>query len=263
MPRPPSNTLQKLARDDPADIKRRRQAEALGLPPLDMVRLQAEYESGSFTIAELGELHRRSHQAISALAKRKGWTRRLKPAVDRRVEELEQYGDEPDEDADPPERVETLDERRERLIEATAHAIIRIKSFHREHIGMARGLAARMLAELDETTALAGKLLKFAESMVVDSDEARQEVERAIKRATSLAGRAKTLDVLSNVLKTLIALEREAYGITSAGPEQQTTSSDPPDNQGAREIAYALHRGLQLVKAGQNQQSPAEQQAAS
>lgn len=108
------------------------------------------------------------------------------------------------------------------IIEDGAEVQARIRLSHRSDIGQSRELAMRLLDELKAQTENRDLFERLAELLidpVGDEDQSNAAKERQRKRmeafqaALSLGGRTKVMKDLGDTLKTLIALEREAFGI--------------------------------------------------
>lgn len=108
------------------------------------------------------------------------------------------------------------------IIEANADLVAFVLLSQRTDIKRNRALVMAMLEELESATFHGPKILEIAESLIgfVDpGDQAAQQRKEkmmdAINRALSLAGRVDSMKKLADTLKVLVALEREAYGITA------------------------------------------------
>lgn len=94
-------------------------------------------------------------------------------------------------------------------------AIVRIS--HRRDIARARGIAANLLSELEgQTGPDAADLLSSLGEMQRQPDEKGQDkLNDVYQKVTSLPGRVKTMKDLSDAMRVLIGLEREAFNISS------------------------------------------------
>ena len=127
--------------------------------------------------------------------------------------------------------------------------IAQVHGEHRADITRFRRLVLTLLAELEAQTDQPELFERLAD-LVNKGDDAddngrsrARRLSEAYQRAMSVAGRTKTLKDLADALKTLIALEREAYGmgVDRPPPFDSSASVDPID--GARRLAFILSRG--------------------
>ena len=101
---------------------------------------------------------------------------------------------------------------------------------HRQDIRKARELAMSLLAELEHQTGSGALYEQLAELLIdpVEEDDSAAAQERGRKRqeafakAMSLGGRTATMKALSETLRNLVGLEREAYGLGDKGGSGST-----------------------------------------
>lgn len=171
----------------------------------DWERIGLEYRAGILSLREIAASHSLSEGAIRKRAKRDDWTRDISAKIKARAEDLvrkQAVRSEVRNDSIASERV---------LIEANAEQIARIRGEHRADIGRTRTLALKFLAELE-----------------APEDE------------LALPARVSTLKALSETLKNLVAMEREAYGIGTTPEDAPSGDFDPVE--AARKLAFILAR---------------------
>lgn len=113
------------------------------------------------------------------------------------------------------------------IVEAVANSQASIRLAHRADIDRTRRLCMRMLAELEQQSAAPELLGEVAEILTSVPPEEMTKAQRAkladaAARAGSLQSRSSTMRSLSESLKSLVALERQAYGI-------KEEAAPPPD----------------------------------
>lgn len=113
------------------------------------------------------------------------------------------------------------------IVEAVANSQASIRLAHRADIDRTRRLCMRMLAELEQQSAAPELLGEVAEILAGVPPEEMTKAQRAkladaAARAGSLQSRSSTMRSLSESLKSLVALERQAYGI-------KEEAAPPPD----------------------------------
>lgn len=143
----------------------------------DWVRIELEYLTGEVSIREIADRHEISEGAIRKRAKAEKWVRAV-----RTVRTVRTSRTAPAVQPSPPtERPPTPDA-----------SVIAERG---------RGLVARMLDELDATTAHIGELEEMIEDVTAgDRDGRRRD---GMMNAISLSGRAKTLKELATAFKTI------------------------------------------------------------
>lgn len=218
---------------------------------IDWEGIERDYRAGILSVREIAAAYGCSHVAIGKRAKTRGWVRDLSAKIQAKAEELVTKA----EVTGSVTKTEQLATERE-IIEANAHRIAEIRSAHRTDIRTARTLAMNLLAELEHQTGNQDLYQQLAELLIdpeEDSSEAAKKRARdrmeAFQRAMSLGGRTKTMKDLADTLKTLVALEREAYGIdkSTQDDDEGAGKAREPDKNMARRFALALHLGMQAA----------------
>jgi hypothetical protein len=82
----------------------------------------------------------------------------------------------------------------------------------------------RLLEELEGQTEQVPEMYKLGELMAAPDEKGVDKLNELYHKIIALPGRTKTMKDLSDTLKTMIALEREAYGLaTATNPNDQST----------------------------------------
>ncbi len=177
---------------------------------VDWERIEADYRAGVLSLREIASAYGLTHGAINKRAKRDGWERDLGPKIKAKADALVSK-------QAVSRRVSTGTSVTERqIIEANAERIAQVRGEHRSDIARARTLALQLLGELE---AVSGNLAEFEElgDLLRNEDDRGQDKRAEVyARVISSAGRIDSLKKLAETLKTLIALEREAYGLETA-----------------------------------------------
>ena len=117
------------------------------------------------------------------------------------------------------------------LIEATAEVIANVRMEHRGDIRRARELANVLFDELSSECADVAALSKLGELMCNPDDNGRDKLNEIYHAIISLPERVKSAKALSETLKNLIGLERQAYGLDDVQPNKTASQlSDLMDN---------------------------------
>jgi hypothetical protein len=98
------------------------------------------------------------------------------------------------------------------IVEANAVQQASIRMTHRAKISEASKICEAMLGELGTATEFRELIMEIS-NQAGESEELSDKAMAMLRRAMELPGRASTLDRLVVSLKTLVGLERQAYGI--------------------------------------------------
>lgn len=118
----------------------------------------------------------------------------------------------------------------------------------RKDISGLMNTVAGMFAELEASSFTPEELSKIAElKALIDTQQDAGDVSvhlASLKKLVSLGNRAKIAKDLSDVLKTLIGLRRQAFGIAdnANGEANQPEEREQTPNEIAREIAFAMNK---------------------
>ena len=107
----------------------------------------------------------------------------------------------------------------------------------------------RLLAELEAETGDIDSFRSLGLLLAKPDEKGVDKLNEAYHKAISLPQRVSSVKGLTEALKNLVALEREAYGIASASqPNDQQPVDVLPLTEAARRMAFLLSAGMQ--KAG-------------
>lgn len=181
--------------------------------PIDWESIELEYRAGVLTLRQIAEQHGITHGAINKRAKKEGWDRDLSAKIKSKTDSLvskQAVSKEVSKDRGVSEQV---------IIEANAEMQAGIIIAHRSDIRRNRELISKLTAEVEAITGEHDLLDQF--SKIIADGTSDKQLE-AFKRVISLPGRVGSVKQLVESLKTLIALEREAFGIDSKKSAGQT-----------------------------------------
>ncbi len=187
---------------------------------MDMVKrpdweaIESAYRAGVMSIREIASQYEITHQAISKRAKKEGWERDLKAKVKARAENLVAKR----EVASLVATEKAISERQ--LIEANAEVIANVRMEHRGDIRRARELTNNLFDELSAECADVPALRKLGELMFSPDDNGRDKLNEIYHSIISLPERVKSAKALSETLKNLVGLERQAYGLDDVQPNK-------------------------------------------
>lgn len=109
------------------------------------------------------------------------------------------------------------------LIEATAEVIATVRMEHRGDIRRARELTNTLFDELAGECGDVAALEQLGELMRREDDKGMDKLNDLYHKIISLPSRVKSMKDLSDSLKTLIGLEREAYSIENKAETKEVT----------------------------------------
>ncbi|MDH4430954.1 hypothetical protein QEP21_11470 [Pseudomonas shirazica] len=189
----------------------------------DWEAIERAYRAGVLSVREIAAAHEVSHTAINKRAKRDGWDRDLKAKIKAKADALVSRREVSTEVSS--KQAETERE----IIELNAEVIANIRMAHRGDISRSRRLTNKLLDELESLTDEQGTIKELIDRLK-DGDhedgEAMADVLALAKKMSALPARTKTMKELAETLKTLVALERQAYDldVKQGGSEEDTLS---------------------------------------
>ncbi|MEJ5903799.1 hypothetical protein V7V80_03790 [Pseudomonas kermanshahensis] len=189
----------------------------------DWEAIERAYRAGVLSVREIAAAHEVSHTAINKRAKRDGWGRDLKAKIKAKADALVSRREVSTEVSS--KQAETERE----IIELNAEVIANIRMAHRGDISRSRRLTNKLLDELESLTDEQGTIKELIDQLK-DGDhedgEAMADVLALAKKMSALPARTKTMKELAETLKTLVALERQAYDldVKQGGSEEETLS---------------------------------------
>ncbi|MFV0607536.1 hypothetical protein [Klebsiella aerogenes] len=183
----------------------------------DWEAIEAAYRAGVMSLREIASQHGISEGAIRKRAKRDDWSRDLNAKIQQKADDLVRK----QEVRRTVRNESTLTERV--LIEATAEVIATVRMEHRGDIRRARELTNTLFDELGAQCADVSALEQLGDIMFDPDDKGRDRLNEIYQKVISLPSRVKSMKDLSDSLKTLIGLEREAYSIENKAETKEVT----------------------------------------
>ncbi|ELO3583123.1 hypothetical protein R6Z41_001486 [Salmonella enterica] len=182
----------------------------------DWEAIETAYRAGVMSLREIASYHGISEGAIRKRAKRDDWSRDLNARIQQKADDLVRK-------QEVRKTVRTKTELTERvLIEATAEVIASVRMEHRGDIRRARELTNTLFDELGAQCADVVALEQLGDIMFDPDDKGRDRLNETYQKVISLPSRVKSLKDLSDSLKTLIGLEREAWSIGAVSEPEKT-----------------------------------------
>lgn len=176
----------------------------------DWEAIERAYRAGVLSVREIAASCGVSHTAIQKRAKANGWERDLKAKIKAKADSLVAKREVATQVAS--KSVETERE----IIEVNAEVIANIRMAHRGDISRCRSLTNKLLDELESLTDEQGtikSLIKQFKEGEYEDGEAMADMLVLANKIGALPSRTKTMKELAETLKTLVALERQAYDL--------------------------------------------------
>lgn len=195
--------------------------------PPDWERIELDYRAGIKSLREIAEGSGVSHVAIAKRAKKLGWVRDLSAKIQAQADDLVNRRA-----VNAAVNVETAVAERQ-VVAANAQAVADVRLMHRRDIQRTRVIANLLLSELEQQSGHenAALLQQLGELMRRPGDN-QDKLNDLYQKIISLPTRSKTLKDLSESLRVLVSLERQAFGMDDKDSQQHV---DP-----YRELAQAL-----------------------
>lgn len=185
----------------------------------DWERIEQLYRAGLLSVREIAASCGISHTAIQKKAKACSWERDLRAKITAKADSLVAK-------AEVATQVATAALETERgIVDANAKVIADIRMAHRSDIGRSRRLANKLLDELENLTDNRELFEELGELMRDPDDKGFDRRNELYGKVISLSGRTKTMKELSETLKTLVTLERQAYDLEGAGETDPAAAS--------------------------------------
>ncbi|MGM7948244.1 hypothetical protein [Yersinia enterocolitica] len=173
----------------------------------DWEAIESAYRAGLMSIREIASQHGITHGAINKRAKRDDWERDLKAKIKAKADALVSK-------REVSTQVSTEKALSERiLIEANAEVIANVRMEHRGDIRRAREITNALFDELGAECADIESLRKLGELMLQPDENGRDRLNEVYQSIIALPERVKAVKALSDAMKNLIGLERQAYDI--------------------------------------------------
>ena len=177
---------------------------------VDWESVERDYSAGLLSLREIAAKHNVSHQVIARKAKTEDWSRDLGAKIAAAVEKKlgdKQLGDSLGDSKKASEK---------EIIEVNAQAIVNIKLAHRGDIRKSKNIVNALFDELELTTDNRELFEQLGELLRQESESGHDKLNDIYKKCISMPQRIDGVKKLTDALKTMIGLEREAYDITAA-----------------------------------------------
>lgn len=187
---------------------------------IDWDLVEADWRAGVKTKQQMGQEHGVSRAAMDKRFNKLGITRDLSDKVRAKAEALVAQSVVTREVT--PQTAVTERE----IIETNATLQSQIVLAHRRDIQRARKTTMLLLDELEHQTENVDLYRELAELLTAPDEKGQNKRLEVFERAISLSSRSSTVKTLSDSLKNLIVLERQAFGIDDREQEGNSAIDD-------------------------------------
>lgn len=177
---------------------------------VDWESVERDYSAGLLSLREIGAKHGVDEAYIRRKAKTNEWIRDLSKKIQTKVDNLVRK-----EQVRSDVRSEKAISEKE-IIEASAQAIVNVKLEHRGDIRKSKNIVNALFDELELTTDNRELFEQLGELLRQESESGQDKLNDIYKKCISMSQRIDGVKKLTDALKTMIGLEREAYDITAA-----------------------------------------------
>ena len=173
----------------------------------DWEAVEPEYRAGVKSLRQIAQEFGCTSGRVAQVAKERGWTRNLSAKI-------KALADAKLSKSILSKELNTQKKAAEKeVVEANAEMQTQIILGQRGNIVRYRTLAIQMLRELEASTEFPEEFEKLAEMMAAPDEKGVDRLNEIYRKVISLPQRVDSLKKLAEVLKILIGLERQAFGI--------------------------------------------------
>lgn len=212
---------------------------------VDWEAIEGAYRAGLLSLREMSQEYGVSHVAIKKRADKEGWTRDLTAKIKAKAEALVNSR----EVNDGVNSTKLVNEKE--IVNANAEVIANVRLSHRRDISRTRNVVMKLLGELEVSTDNVDLFEKLGDLMRREDDKGQDKLNDLYHKVISMAGRTKTMKDLADSLKTMVTLERQAYGLdTEVKAQDGEPGKEANINDIARRLAFILTKSLKENQNG-------------
>lgn len=176
---------------------------------IDWEKIELDYRAGVKSLREIASEQGVSDTAIRKRAKRDDWVRDLSAKIKAKADDLVRK-----EQVRSEVRTQNTISEKE-TIDANASLVASVRLSQRKDIQRSRKIAMSLFDELEHQVGIENveNLEKLGELLRSEDAKGRDALNDLYMKIISMPGRVKSMKDLSDTLKTLIALERQAFGL--------------------------------------------------
>lgn len=175
----------------------------------DWDQIELDYRAGVKSLRQIASEQNVSEGAIRKRSKRDEWLRDLSKKIQDKADDLVRK-----ETVRSEVRTKTTISEKD-TIDANANVVASIRITHRKDISRARSISMKLFDELELMVGAenVNLLQQLGELLYSPDDKGMDKLNDLYMKIISLPNRVKAIKELSDTMKTLVALERQAYGL--------------------------------------------------
>jgi chaperonin cofactor prefoldin len=202
----------------------------------DWEGVELAYRAGLLPLRDIGERFGISEGAIRKKAKNAEppWERDLGVKIQQRAEAMVARREAAK--VVSPEKIASEKE----VVEVNARAVADVRMAHRKHIDRGQVLVVKLLDELEHQTDHRELYEQLGDLMYKPNENGTDKLNELYHKVISLQGRSSTFKTLTDSLKSLIGLEREAWNIGAEDLNKGDTGKTMTDAERASRMASIL-----------------------
>lgn len=206
---------------------------------IDWDLIEADWRAGIKTKQQMAAEHSVSRAAMDKRFAKLGIERDLSGKIRAKAEALVAQ------DAVTQEVTPATASKEREIVEANATLQARIIRAHRTDIQKSRNLVMRMVEELSLETDGIELLQELGELMRSEDDKGQDKRNDLYQKVIALPGRVDSMKKLSDAMKTLVGLERQAFGLADNAegdkpPSDADKAKSMTETDLARRVAFLL-----------------------
>ncbi|MEG6544805.1 hypothetical protein [Acinetobacter bereziniae] len=176
---------------------------------IDWEKIELDYRAGIKSLRQIAGEHDIAESGIRRRAKQYEWVRDLSEKIKAKADDIVRK-----ESVRSNVRTKTTISEKE-TIDANANEVASVRLAHRKDIQRSRRIAMSLFDELEQ---MVGEdhvdlLIRLGDLMWCPDDKGKDTLNDIYQKVISMPGRVKSMKDLSDTLKTLVGLERQAFGL--------------------------------------------------
>ena len=175
----------------------------------DWDQIELDYRAGVKSLRQIASEQNVSEGAIRKRSKRDEWSRDLSKKIQDKADDLVRK-----ETVRSEVRTKTTISEKD-TIDANANVVASIRITHRKDISRARSISMKLFDELELMVGAenVNLLQQLGELLYSPDEKGMDKLNDLYMKIINLPNRVKAIKELSDTMKTLVALERQAYGL--------------------------------------------------
>lgn len=210
---------------------------------IDWNAVELEYRAGIRSLRAIGEQFGVTDAGIIKRAKRDGWERDLKARIQAATEaKLAELAIPVSPEVSAAKLVSETE-----IVNANSATQVDVILETRKDIQRAANIVGNLLGELEETTGNRALFSDLGELLRNPDEKNTDKLNDVYHKAISMPGRVSAMKSLTDALKTLIGLKRQAYGLSdnsNGDADKPAATEDMSVQETARRVAFVFAQAM-------------------